>query len=156
MNLVINNLVNNLKNKVLELKNINSYELVFVVLLLLYLISDVLTPYDLAPHINNAHMYISLFAIFILLLLNTNPLIALFFAIVALIFIQRSKNVDHVLMAPSTANKTSNMQNLNSHLSEKTLEEEMIGQIDRQPDNIISPSSYNPVMCDSHDASYVN
>jgi len=150
------NLVNNLKNKVLELKNIKSYELVFVVLLLLYLISDVLTPYDLAPHINNAHMYISLFAIFILLLLNTNPLIAVFFAIVALIFLQRSKKVDHVVMAPSTVNKTSAMQNLNSHLSIKTLEEEMVGQIDRQPDNIISQNSYHPVMCDSHDASYIN
>jgi hypothetical protein len=150
------NLVNNFTNKVLELKNIKSYELIFVILLLLYLISDVLTPYDLAPHINNAHMYISLFAIFILLLLNTNPLIALFFAIVAIIFLQRSKKVDHVVMAPSTANKTSAMQNLNSHLSIKTLEEEMVGQIDRQPDNIISPNSYHPVMCDAHDASYVN
>jgi hypothetical protein len=150
------NLVNNFTNKVQELKNIKSYELVFVILLILYLISDVLTPYDLAPHINNAHMYISLFAIFILLLLNTNPLIALFFAIVALIFLQRSKKVDHVVMAPSSANKTSAMQNLNSHLSIKTLEEEMVGQIDRQPDNIISPNSYHPVMCDSHDASYVN
>jgi len=150
------NLVNNFTNKVLELKNIKGYELIFVILLLLYLISDVLTPYDLAPHINNAHMYISLFAIFILLLLNTNPLIALFFAIVAIIFLQRSKKVDHVVMAPSTANKTSAMQNLNSHLSIKTLEEEMVGQIDRQPDNIISPNSYHPVMCDAHDASYVN
>jgi hypothetical protein len=150
------NLVNNFTNKVQELKNIKSYELVFVILLILYLISDVLTPYDLAPHINNAHMYISLFAIFILLLLNTNPLIALFFAIVAIIFLQRSKKVDHVVMAPSSANKTSAMQNLNSHLSIKTLEEEMVGQIDRQPDNIISPNSYHPVMCDSHDASYVN
>ena len=150
------NLVNNFTNKVQELKNIKSYELVFVILLILYLISDVLTPYDLAPHINNAHMYISCFAIFILLLLNTNPLIALFFAIVAIIFLQRSKKVDHVVMAPSSANKTSAMQNLNSHLSIKTLEEEMVGQIDRQPDNIISPNSYHPVMCDSHDASYVN
>jgi len=150
------NLVNNFKNKVLELKNIKNYEIVFVVLLLLYLISDVYTPYDLAPHINSAHTYISLFAIFILLLLNSNPLIALFFAIVALIFLQRSSKVDHRVMAPSNANKTAAMENLNHHLSTKTLEEEMVGQIDRQPDNIISQNSYHPVMCDSHDASYVN
>lgn len=150
------NLVNSFKNKVLELKNIKNYELVFVVLLLLYLISNVSTPYDLAPHINNAYMYISLFAIVILLLLNSNPLIALLFAIIALIFLQRSKKVDHGVMAPSNANKTAAMENLNTHLSIKTLEEEMVGQIDRHPDNIVSQNSYHPVMCDSHDASYVN
>lgn len=150
------NLVNSFKNKVLELKNIKNYELVFVVLLLLYLISNVSTPYDLAPHINNAYMYISLFAIVIVLLLNSNPLIALLFAIIALIFLQRSKKVDHGVMAPSNANKTAAMENLNTHLSIKTLEEEMVGQIDRHPDNIVSQNSYHPVMCDSHDASYVN
>ena len=150
------NLVNSFKNKVLELKNIKNYELVFVVLLLLYLISNVSTPYDLAPHINNAYMYISLFAIVILLLLNSNPLIALLFAIIALIFLQRSKKVDHGVMAPSNANKTAAMENLNTHLSIKTLVEEMVGQIDRHPDNIVSQNSYHPVMCDSHDASYVN
>lgn len=150
------NLVNSFKNKVLELKNITNYEFVFVVLLLLYLISNVSTPYDFAPHINNAYTYISLFAIVILLLLNSNPLIALLFAFIALIFLQRSKKVDHRVMAPSNANKTAAMENLNTHLSIKTLEEEMVGQIDRQPDNIISQNSYHPVMCDSHDASYVN
>ena len=101
-------------------------------------------------------MYISLFAIVILLLLNSNPLIALLFAIIALIFLQRSKKVDHGVMAPSNANKTAAMENLNTHLSIKTLEEEMVGQIDRHPDNIVSQNSYHPVMCDSHDASYVN
>ena len=150
------NLVNTLKNKALELQNIKSYELVFVILLILYLVSNVSTPYDFAPQINNAYMYISLFAIFILLLLNSNPFIAIFFAIVALIFLQRSKKVDHKVMALSTANKTSAMNNMNSHLSIKSLEEEMVGQIDRHPDNIVNPTTYHPVMCDSHDASFIN
>jgi predicted membrane protein len=150
------NLVNTLKNKALELQNIKSYELVFVILLLLYLVSNVSTPYDFAPQINNAYMYISLFAIFILLLLNSNPFIAIFFAIVAVIFLQRSKKVDHKVMAPSTINKTSAMNNMNSHLSIRSLEEEMVGQIDRQPDNIVNPTTYHPVMCDSHDASFIN
>jgi hypothetical protein len=59
-------------------------------------------------------------------------------------------------MAPSTSNKTSAMTNLNLHLSEKTLEEEMVGQIDRQPDNIINQNTYHPVLCESHNASSVN
>ena len=150
------NLVNNFKAKVLQLKNMKSFEIAFVVVLILYLVSNVSTPYDLAPHINNVYMYVSLFAIVILLSLNTNPLIAVLFAFVALIFLQRSKSVDHKVMAPSNANKTATMENLNSHLTIKTLEEEMVGQIDRQPDNIVNQNTYHPVMCDSHDASYVN
>jgi hypothetical protein len=150
------NLVNNFKTKVLQLKNMKSFEIAFVVVLILYLVSNVSTPYDLAPHINNVYMYVSLFAIVILLSLNTNPLIALLFAFVALIFLQRSKSVDHRVMAPSNANKTATMENLNSHLTIKTLEEEMVGQIDRQPDNIVSQNTYHPVMCDAHDASQLN
>jgi len=150
------NLVNNFKTKVLELKNIKTFEIAFVAILILYLVSNASTPYDLAPHINNVYMYVSLFAVVILLSLNTNPLIALLFAFVALIFLQRSKKVDHVVMAPSNANKTAAMEDLNSHLSIKTLEEEMVGQIDRQPDNIINQNTYHPVMCNTHDASQVN
>ena len=62
------NLVNYFKNEMLELKKITPYELVFIIVLILYLISNISTPYDLAPQVNNAYMYISLFAITILLL----------------------------------------------------------------------------------------
>jgi hypothetical protein len=78
------NLVNNFKTKVLQLQNMKSFEIAFVVVLILYLVSNVSTPYDLAPHINNVYMYVSLFAIVILLSLNTNPLIALLFALLPL------------------------------------------------------------------------
>jgi len=150
------NLVNYFKNEVLELKKITPYELVFIIVLILYLISNISTPYDLAPQVNNAYMYISLFAITILLLLNSNPLIAILFAFVAIIFLQRSKKTDHSVMAPSTSNKTAAMTNMNTDLTIKSLEEEMVGQIDRQPDNISSLSTYNPVMCNYHNASDVN
>jgi len=150
------NLVNYFKNEVLELKKITPYELVFIIVLILYLISNISTPYDLAPQVNNAYMYISLFAITILLLLNSNPLIAILFAFVAIIFLQRSKKTDHSVMAPSTRNKTAAMTNMNTDLTIKSLEEEMVGQIDRQPDNISSLSTYNPVMCNYHNASDVN
>ena len=63
----------------------------------------------MAPHINNIYTYFSLIAIVILLFLNTNPLIALFFGIAAIIFVMRSRNVDHRVMAPSTFNKSQNM-----------------------------------------------
>ena len=147
------NLVNNLNNNFKKLKDMKSYEIIFVALMVLYLLSNVSTPYSLAPYVNNIYMNMSLIAIVVLLFLYTNPLIAIFFGVVALVFLQRSKKVDHEVMAPSVANKSQKMQNLNQHLKSTSLEEEIVGQIQKQPDNIINPETYNAVMCDSHNAS---
>ena len=153
------NISTNFKN----LKNITTNEIILVVLILLYLISNVSTPYELAPYINNTYTYFSLIAIVILLFLKTNPLIALFFGIAALIFVLRSNKVDHGVMAPSTHNKSLAMINLNSNTNnstnsnnittQTTLEEELIGLIQKQPDNIINTNSYHPVSCETHNAS---
>jgi hypothetical protein len=156
------NISTNFKN----LKNITTNEIILIVLILLYLISNVSTPYELAPYINNIYTYFSLIAIVILLFLKTNPLIALFFGIAALIFVLRSNKVDHGVMAPSTHNKSLAMINLNSNtnnstnskisnniITQTTLEEELIGLIQKQPDNIINTNSYHPVSCETHNAS---
>ena len=148
--------VNNISNNFKKLKNISSYEIIFVVLILLYLISNVSTPYELAPYINNIYTYLSLIAIVILLFLNTNPLIALFFGIAGIIFIIRSSKVDHAVMAPSTSNKSSEMIKLNNNINtinNNSLEEEVIGQIQKQPDNIMNTNNYHPVSCETHNAS---
>jgi hypothetical protein len=47
------------------------------------------------------------------------------------------------------------MENLNSHLNSKTLEEEMVTLIDKRPENITSIDNYNPVVCDTHSASNI-
>jgi hypothetical protein len=150
------NISTNFKN----LKNITTNEIILIILILLYLISNVSTPYELAPYINNIYTYFSLIAIVILLFLKTNPLIALFFGIAALIFVLRSNKVDHGVMAPSTHNKSLAMINLNSNtnnsnniITQTTLEEELIGLIQKQPDNIINTNSYHPVSCETHNAS---
>jgi hypothetical protein len=157
----LNTISTNFKN----LKNITTNEIILVVLILLYLISNVSTPYELAPYINNVYTYFSLIAIVILLFLKSNPIIALFFGIAALIFVIRSNKVDHGVMAPSTHNKSLAMINLNSItnnntnndigniITQTTLEEEVIGLIQKQPDNIINTNSYHPVSCETHNAS---
>jgi hypothetical protein len=157
----LNTISTNFKN----LKNITTNEIILVVLILLYLISNVSTPYELAPYINNVYTYFSLIAIVILLFLKSNPIIALFFGIAALIFVIRSNKVDHGVMAPSTHNKSLDMINLNSItnnntnndigniITQTTLEEEVIGLIQKQPDNIINTNSYHPVSCETHNAS---
>ena len=47
------------------------------------------------------------------------------------------------------------MENLNSNLRVRSLEEEVVGQIERHPDNIANPGTYNPVTCETHNASSV-
>ena len=137
------------------LKNFKPYEFVLVFLLLLYIVSGVSTPYELSPYVNNSFMYLSLFALAILLYLYGNPLLALLFLITSVIFINRSNKVSHYTMKPSQQNKNNKMQQLNIPFTKKTLEEELVGQIVRNPDNIPGPETYHPVLCDSHNASKV-
>jgi uncharacterized protein (UPF0333 family) len=89
----------------------------------------------------------------VLLFLNTNPLIALFFVIAAIVFITRSSKVDHKVMTSSSYNKSQNMIKLNNNTAETSLEEELIGDIQKHPDNIINTNSYHPVSCETHNAS---
>ena len=155
------NSVTSISTNFKNLKNITTYEIILVVLIVLYLISNVSTPYELAPYINNIYTYFSLIAIVILLFLKSNPLIAIFFGIAALIFVTRSNKVDHRVMAPSTHNKSLAMINLNNNstisnnniINQTSLEEELIGSIQKQPDNIINTNSYHPVSCETHNAS---
>ena len=148
-------LLNKSIKSVKNLKNMETYEILLFVVLVLYLVSGVSTPYNLAPYVNNVFMYGSLLALVVILYLYTNPILALFFAFVAYVFYSRSQNVSHVKMAPSTQNKTQEMKKLNKHLETKTLEEELVGQIVRKPDNIPNPSTYQPVLCSSHNSSDV-
>ena len=151
----ITKITNILKSNTANSANIKSYEIIFIVLLLLYLISNVSTPYNFAPHINNIYMYYSLIVIFILLCVNSNMFVALLFAITAYVFLERSKKVDHRVMAQSEANKSSKMELMNNNLNSKSLEEEMVTLIDQRPENIASIENYNPVICDAHSASNI-
>ena len=132
-------------------------EILFIVLLVLYLISGVNVPYNFTPYVNNVFMYGSLVALVFLLFLNKKYALAIIFAITALIFVNRSSKISHHVMKPSTQNKNNTLNNLNNHLNKTTLEEEVIGSIVKKPDNIPGPSSYQPVLCSSmNSASDIN
>lgn len=132
--------------------NFKPYEVVLVVLLVLYLISGISTPYSVSPYVNNYFMYLSLVALSFLLYLYGNPLVALVFLFTSYIFIQRSKYTSHELIKPSQNKTDSNLKKLNSNLKDKTLEEEIVGKIVKNTDNLPNVSTYNPVLCDSHNA----
>ena len=151
----INIITNILKKNTANLNKIKPFEAIFIVLLIMYLISNVSTPYNFASHVNTIYTYLSLIIIFILLFLNSNPLIAILFGIVAVVFLQRSKKVDHITMSQSDANRSSKMEKLNTHLTSVSLEEEIVKLIEARPKNITSVENYNPVICDSHNASNI-
>ena len=130
-----------------------AFEVLLFVLLLLYLISGISTPYELAPYVNNIFTQLSLFAIVAIIFLCGNIMLALLFSIVVVVFIKRSSKVDHKVIAPSQKNTDNKLKTFNNNLViEKTLEEEMVGQVVKKPDNIPSPSTYHPVLCESHNA----
>ena len=105
----VNKTVNQTINSV---KNLKTVEVLLLVLCVVYLFTNVSTPYALAPYVNNVFMYASLFALVIILFLQTKPVVALVFAIVVLVFIQRSGKVDHAVMKPSQVNKNTELKKI--------------------------------------------
>lgn len=143
------NLFNKSANSV---KNITSPQIILCILLILYLISGINTPYSMTPYVNNIFMYVSLLLITYLLYKNSCILLVILFAISALVFIMRSRSMNPVIMQPSQANKDQYMKTLNTENKKTTLEEEVVGQIQKNNDNLPSIDSYHPVLCNSHNA----
>ena len=87
----------------------------------------------------------------IVIYLYTNKILTLVFLIGVLVFLYRSQKVDLNFNKPSQENKNKVLKNLNTHLTEKTLEEEIVSSI-KKLDNIPNSANYHPVLCDSHNA----
>ena len=90
----------NLFNKsVNSVKNISNFQIVLCVLLILYLVSGINTPYSITPHVNNIFMYTSLILITYILYKNSCILLVILFAISAIVFIMRSRSMNPIIMA---------------------------------------------------------
>jgi hypothetical protein len=133
-------------------KNLKNVEIFFILLLVVYLVSNMSTPYNLAPYVNNFFSYGSMVALVILLILYSNPLLALLFAISAIVFVYRSRLVDHNVMKTNEVNKNIAMKQFNENKKVYTLEEEIVGSMAVKPDNMPNPETYQPVLCSSHGA----
>ena len=134
------------------LKNLKNIEIFFILLLVVYLVSNMSTPYNLAPYVNNFFSYGSMVALVILLILYSNPLVALIFTISAIVFVYRSRLVDHNVMKTNEVNKNRAMKQFNENKKVSTLEEEIVGSMAVKPDNMPNPETYQPVLCSSHGA----
>ena len=146
----------NLVNKTMSgLKNLKNIEIFFVLLLVIYLVSNMSTPYNLAPYVNNTFSYGSMIVLLLLLILYSNPVVALLFAISAVVFVYRSRLVDHNVMKSNEVNKNRAMQDFNANKKVSTLEEEIVGSMVVKPDNMPNPENYQPVLCSSHGATEI-
>ena len=140
-----------LSKELLNLKNMSSLQIIFIVLIIIYILSGVNIPYNLTTHINKPFVYASLIISIIVLYLYSNNIITLVYLIGVLVFINRSQKIDLNLNKPSQENKNKVFKNLNTHLTQKTLEEEIVASI-KKLDNIPNTSNYHPILCDSHNA----
>jgi hypothetical protein len=140
-----------LSKELVNLKNMSSLQIIFIVLIVIYILSGVNIPYNLTQHLNKPFIYASLFISVIVLYLYSNNILAFVFLIGVLVFINRSQKIDLNLNKPSQENKNKVLKNLNTHLTEKTLEEEIVGSI-KKIDNVPNSSNYHPILCDSHNA----
>lgn len=140
-----------LSKELLNLKNMSSLQIIFIVLIIIYILSGVNIHYNLTQYFNNPFIYASLLISVIVLYLYTNKILTFIFFIGVLVFIHRSQKIDLNINKPSQENKNKVLNNLNSHLTQKTLEEEIVGSI-KKLDNIPNTSNYHPVLCDSHNA----
>ena len=78
--------------------------------MVIYLISNMSTPYNLAPYVNNSFGYGSLILLALLLLLHSNPIVTILFIVFAFVFVNRSRSVDHNIMKTNEVNKNRAMQ----------------------------------------------
>ena len=140
-----------LSKELVNLKNMSSLQIIFIVLIVIYILSGANIPYNLTQHLNRPFIYASLFISVIVLYLYTNNILALIFLIGVLVFIYRSQKIDLNINKPSQQNKNKVLKNLNTHLTEKTLEEEIVESI-KKIDNVPSSSNYHPILCDAHNA----
>ena len=143
---------NNILNYVKKLKDLTSYEIILFILLFAYLVSNVSTPYYLSQHVNNSFTYLSFFVIVVLIFLYSNPILAILFGIVVLVFINISKQTSPKMIKPTQKNKNKALKNLNQNLNQITLEEDIVKQMIQKPMNILGPEEYHPVTCDTHNA----
>ena len=140
-----------LSKELINLKNVSSLQIVFIVIIIIYILSGVNIPYDLTQYLNKPFIYASLFIAVFVFYLYTNKIVSLVFLIGVLVFIHRSQKIDLNINKPSQQNKNNALKNYNKHLTQKTLEEEIVGSI-KKLDNIPNSSNYHPVLCDTHNA----
>lgn len=143
--------MNLLSKELTNIKNMSSLQIIFIVLIIIFILSGVNIPYNLTQYFNKPFIYASLFIAVIVLYLYTNNILALVFFIGVLVFIYRSQKIDLNFNKPSQQNKNNILNNLNNHLTQKTLEEEIVQSI-KKLDNIPNTSNYHPILCDSHNA----
>ena len=133
------------------LKNMSSLQVIFIVLIVIYILSGVNIPYNSTQYFNKPFVYASLIIAVFVFYLYTNKIITLVFLIGVLVFINKSYKIDLNINKTSQQNKNKVFNNLNSHLRQKTLEEEIVQSI-KKLDNIPNTSNYHPVLCDAHNA----
>jgi|TARA_B110000858_G_scaffold198496_1_gene265754 predicted membrane protein len=126
------------------LKSLKIHEIIFIVLMLLYIVSGFQLSYYLGNNVNNIFTYIALVVFSVILFKTSNNLVAILFIITLIVFFMRNKVISDLNIIPSESNKEKTLKVLNQD-NGKTLEEEMVDNIVK-PTEILSKANYEPVL----------
>jgi len=153
-----------IKNFVKEVKN---HEIVLGILMILYLLSGVETPHQIAQYIANVFGYGVLIVLAVIIFINTNPCLGILVAISFVVLAYRSNAAHPTNVMPSDNYKNTIMKSLNAGnesvvsenagmqlSSSKPLEEEVVERVEviSSSNNNLGQSSYDSVYDDVHGA----
>tara|TARA_A100001015_G_scaffold265380_1_gene313706 strand:+ start:50 stop:553 length:504 start_codon:yes stop_codon:yes gene_type:complete len=109
------------KNFVKEVKN---HEIILGILMILYILSGVETPHEIAPYITSIFGYGILIVLAVLIFVGTNPILGLLVIITFLVLVYRSNQTHPQNVMPSDNYKNTVMKSLN-HGNESILSNEV-------------------------------
>ena len=141
-------------------KKENMGELVLIILLVVYLILGLKTPEPFASMIDSMGGKIVMFVVVIYLFMNAHPILAVLSLLVAFDLMRRSSMTTGIAalqkFAPSEEKKMSQFTAYNQF--PYALEQEVVSKMApiMKSGYSITPSSFKPLLDDTHDASPIN
>jgi len=133
--------------------NFKLYEIVLIILFVLYLFSGFNINYIFSEYINNLMMYISLIVIIVILLKLLHPFVVLIFIFVVIKIIMDAYKINPLNNIPTEQNKIEQLDLLNT-MNRTTLEEECVSKV-KNPIFVLDEAGYSPIDSKLYNASDV-
>tara|TARA_Y100000591_G_C21853742_1_gene713421 strand:+ start:6952 stop:7431 length:480 start_codon:yes stop_codon:yes gene_type:complete len=134
---------------------IKNHEIILGVILIIYLLSGVATPYEISPYITTIYSYGVFILLTVLIFLRANIFLGVLVGISFIELVRRSRVTHPKLIMPNNNYRTNVMNNLNkgnesivqkSQLSNATLEEETVEKISIvNYSTTNNPTDYRPI-----------
>ena len=150
------------------IKEVKNHEIIFGVLLILYLISGLKTPHVLSQYITTIYGYGILAILTVIIFVGNNPILGILAGISFLELLRRSNNTHPTNVMPSHKYREDVLEKLNKNNEtiiekksvtnilyndkNKSLEEEVVENIITVSKSSNLEPTYKPTLCETHNA----